>query len=289
MHILHTLGGCGGTLLSRCIGSLTNVALLSEVNPSSVKLFPEFDPIYQDRNWNHLLSPADLERFSTMDFSESGAFRELCATLYARSVESGRYLVLRDYNYVDFVGVPFCELPPRELTVYSALPAGIPTRCIALIRHPMDQWASLRKHQIVSEVLTPGVFCQAYATFLSALNDIPIYMYEDFVEEPQRCFQSMCDDLGLPFDPGFVERFHSFDSVTGDFSRHQEKSIVAPPRRSFSSDVLEEFAASAAFASILSATGYRWVEENNSDRLSGRTRLEVTVHYQVGINFAKLA
>ena len=39
IHIIHSLGGCGGTVLSRCIGVLPDVALLSEINPGSVKLF----------------------------------------------------------------------------------------------------------------------------------------------------------------------------------------------------------------------------------------------------------
>jgi hypothetical protein len=50
IHIVHTLGGCGGTLLSRCIGVLPGVVLLSEINPASVKLFSQFDPLYQDEN-----------------------------------------------------------------------------------------------------------------------------------------------------------------------------------------------------------------------------------------------
>src|SRR5438045_9777481 len=36
IRIIHTIGGCGGTLLSRCIGVLPNVALLSEINPCAV-------------------------------------------------------------------------------------------------------------------------------------------------------------------------------------------------------------------------------------------------------------
>ena len=77
IRIIHTLGGCGGTLLSRCIGVLPGAALLSEINPSSVKLHKDSDPLYQDRTWLHLLSAAEAEYFSKKDLGIIENFREL--------------------------------------------------------------------------------------------------------------------------------------------------------------------------------------------------------------------
>jgi len=92
IHIVHALGGCGGTVLSRCIGVLPGIALLSEINSASVKLFPSFDPLYQDKNWLHLLGPADAERFSQMDLGNVEAFRELVDVFHVRASEAGRHL-----------------------------------------------------------------------------------------------------------------------------------------------------------------------------------------------------
>lgn len=269
IRIVHTLGGCGGTVLSRCIGVMPGVALLSEINPASARHLSHLDPIYQDRNWIHLLEAADLERFSALNLEDTDAFRELMATFHVRAVEAGRHLVIRDYNFVDFVGFPSYASPPQELTLYAALPAAVPTRSVAFIRHPIDQWSSLCKHEKVRD-LTPSVFCNAYAAFLHELGDIPIHKYEDFVERPRSCLEAICDDLLLPFDPTFSERFQSFDYVTGDFSRHQEKSISAPTRRSLSPQALEEFRASGSFTLILSATGYP--DPGTPSRLSDAAR-----------------
>jgi hypothetical protein len=243
--------------LSRCIGVLPGIALLSEINSASVKLFPSFDPLYQDKNWLHLLGPADAERFSQMDLGNVEAFRELVDVFHVRASEAGRHLVLRDYSYVDFVGVPYTADPPRRLTLYATLPAGVPTRAAALIRHPVDQWSSLRKHEFVRAVLTPAVFCEAYAAFLEELgSSIPVYKYEDFVERPVMQLQAICGDLAIPFDPSFTERFHTFDYVTGDFTRQREKSISLPCRKKLSPKELDEFRSSATFRRILRITGY---------------------------------
>jgi hypothetical protein len=59
-----------------------------------------------------------------MDLGNVEAFRELVDVFYARASEAGRHLVLRDYSYVDFVGVPYTAYPPRRFKLYRALPAG---------------------------------------------------------------------------------------------------------------------------------------------------------------------
>lgn len=256
IRILHTLGGCGGTLLSRCIGVLPNVALFSEINPASVKLFPSFDPLYQDRNWVHLLNDSDMERFSQADLAELETFRRLIAAFYARAEETGRHLVLRDYNFIDFVGLPFCTQPSRRFVLYDGLPQHIPTMAVAFIRHPIDQWSSLCKHNIVQDVLRPAHFCDAYEQFLKSVSRMSVHKYEDFVENPESSLRAIAVDLGLEFDPSFKHQFHLFDSVTGDFSRQKETSITPPAPRVIDSRELHEFRTSGAFKRILAATGY---------------------------------
>jgi hypothetical protein len=104
--------------------------------------------------------------------------------------------------------------------------------------------------------LSPSAFCDAYAAFLHELRDTPIHKYEDFVQCPESCLQAICADLSLPFDPTFTERFHSFDYVTGDFTRHQEKSISVPAKRCVPLETLKEFRVNGAFRRILEVTGY---------------------------------
>ena len=191
-----------------------------------------------------------------MDLGKVEAFRELVDVFHIRAIEANRHLVLRDYNFVDFVGVPFTAEPPRRLALCAALPADVPTRAVAFIRHPVDQWSSLCKHEFVGAVLTPSAFCEAYAAFLEELGSTTTYKYEDFVDRPETELRAICRDLALPFDPSFAKRFHTFDYVTGDFSRHQEQSISPPGRRMLLPQILDEFRSSAAFRRILYTTGY---------------------------------
>ena len=101
IRILHNIGGCGGTLLSRCIGVLPDVALFSEINPGAVKLFQTFDPLYQDKMWLGLLGKEDIKRFSCRDLAINENFRELFQLFYDRASAAGRHLVIRDFNYLD--------------------------------------------------------------------------------------------------------------------------------------------------------------------------------------------
>ncbi len=256
LRLLHTIGGCGGTLLSRCLGVLPGVALLSEVNPAAVKLFPAFDPLYQDTNWLHLLTEDDVTRFSALDLAQIDNFMALVQAFYDRAQSSKRHLVIRDYNYIEFVGAPFRTDPPRRLLLAEALSPEMPTSSVALIRHPVDQWLSLSKHWNSSDV-SPREFCDAYAAFLRELGTTAVFKYEEFIADPDAQLRRMCRKLHLPFAPEFREQFHQFDGVTGHFTRLRDESISPPARKSVPSEAMEEFLSSDSFHFILANTGYR--------------------------------
>jgi hypothetical protein len=257
IHLVHTLGGCGGTLLSRCLGVMPGAAVLSEVNPAAVNLFPHFDPLYQDEHWLHLLSPEDWTRFSPLDFTVPENFRDLAGVMHDRATQAGRHLILRDWNYIDYLGVPFNPQPPCRLTIYEALPDGVRTIATAFIRHPLDQWVSLCKHEELRPTLTPVIFCDGYLAFLRSLGSIPVRKYEDFVLNPEGEMRAICNDLMLPFEPEFLEKFHAFDAVTGDFTRLRETTISPPPKKPIPSGDLDKFHASESYEQVLRLTGYR--------------------------------
>ncbi len=256
IRIIHTLGGCGGTILSRCLGVLPRVVLFSEINPLAAKLFETFDPIYQDRHWHHLLETPDLERFGAVDLREMAAFRALIGRFQERADALGKYLILRDYNYVEFVGVPFLENPPRRRMMAKALAQSVPLSALAFIRHPVDQWSSLCKHEKVRGVLLPRFFLEAYLAFLDDLGDVPLFRYERFVGEPRTELRRMCDVLSLEFDPAFEHKFSSYDQVTGDFTRHHERSIAPAPKRLIAAADLAAFRGDPNYERVLERTGY---------------------------------
>lgn len=256
IRILHSLGGCGGTLLSRCLAVMPRVALLSEVNPLAVHLFPAFNPLYQDQHWLHLLTDDDVQRLSAVDLSQTEGFRDMVDTLYGRAASAGRLLVIRDYNYVEFVGIPFLDRPPMRRVIYDALPEGVSTRRIAFVRHPIDQWLSLCKHGQLRSLLKPGNFCDAYAAFLKDLGGTPIFKYEDFVADPEGQMLRICAELKIPFDATFRDRFQTFSFVTGDFSREADTMISMSREARRPDRILEEFRSSPKFEVVLNSLDY---------------------------------
>lgn len=56
--------------------------------------------------------------------------------LHNRAAKLKKRLILRDYNYVDFIGVPCTDSPPKKRIIYSVLPEGTPVSAVAFIRHP---------------------------------------------------------------------------------------------------------------------------------------------------------
>jgi hypothetical protein len=256
IHLVHTLGGCGGTLLSRCLGVMPGAAVLSEVNPAAVKLYPHFDPLKQDDQWLHLLDPAARAHFSQLDLTAAENFRDLIARMHESATQTGRHLILRDWNYIDYLGVPFNHQPPCRLTIYEALP-DVRKAATTFIRHPLDQWVSLCKHEELRPTLTPVIFCNGYLAFLQSLGSIPVRKYEDFLVDPEGEMRAICDELMLPFEPDFLEKFHAFDAVTGDFERLRETTISPPQKKPIASDDLDRFHASESYAQVLRLTGYR--------------------------------
>ena len=242
-------------MLSRCLAVLPDVALLSEINPLAVKIFPEFDPLYQDRHWLHLLDPAELETLAARDIGLEETFRDAIRALHDGAGRAGRRLILRDYNYVDFMGVPFIDTPPRKRVLYGALPEGVEAAAVAFLRHPVDQWLSLCKHEQVRNVLPVEHFLAGYAAFLEDLGDVPLYRYEDFLEDPSGELRAMCASLNLDFDPSFTERFHEHSQLTGDFTR-QDRTISAPAKREIGAGRIEEFRSNPEFRRVLERAGY---------------------------------
>jgi hypothetical protein len=89
IRIVHSIGSRGETVLSRCLGILPGVVLLSEINPLSVKLFPHFHPLYVDTNWFQLLDRVTLHQSSQLDLGRLEKFRAVIGALHQRGGGSG--------------------------------------------------------------------------------------------------------------------------------------------------------------------------------------------------------
>src|SRR5690606_2083240 len=210
LRLVHHMARSGGTLISRCLGCMSGVLLLSEIHPLGTA---QFNPLVQAQRWYGLLSSQDL-----VELRARGriAFVDAIELIHRRAVEAGQRLVIRDWSHLDFTGVPFVPNPAYRLLTADALRPRFELRQVCTVRHPLDQWLSLRQLAVVHGKLTLDAFLSGYRRFAEQAREIGFFRYEDFTADPGAVMKELCRALDLRFDRRFTERWASYAFVTGD-------------------------------------------------------------------------
>ena len=243
-------------MLARVIAALPEVVLLSETNPRSAALYSGYmNPVVQVRKW----FPELASSISTFDEYELGyprRFGELLECLYSAAEKLGLNLVVRDYNYADFIGVPFVWPVPNDSSLDLAAAGRFFVSPIVLVRYPADQLASLRSHRAIRANLTAEHYLNSYFAFLKAMKGAPIFRYEDIVTSPEVYFPQICSHLGLRWDLNALERFASVDKITGNPEGSKE-SVIRKPRISDAALLAdEELRRFGSYSELLIEMGY---------------------------------
>ena len=255
LALLHSLGGCGGTLAAQCLGGMPGAVVLSETNPRSASLFDRaLNPYVQLREWYPKVFRALSGRFTAEKMSDTEAFGEFIEELYRATRAGDGYLVIRDYNYVDYLGVPFVERPQMDSSLLSALRGRITRRSAVLLRHPLRQFLSLRSHRALS-VLTPEMFVRGYSAFLDDFAWAYVVKYEQLVAGPQLIMATLCGYYGIPFSLEAVDRHHEYRFVTGQYSRISEAAIEFS-QRPYDDAAANELEAVEGYHTLLERMGY---------------------------------
>jgi hypothetical protein len=256
LPVIRSFGGCGGTLLARMFGALPGCVVLSETNPRSANLFGgHLNPLSQLRQWR----PELTEHFSDWDESEIGyppRFGEMLDILTETATKKELRLLVRDYTYVDFIGVPYVWPVPCDCSLDMALNGRFAMIELFLVRRPPDQLASLRIHPPFAHVITAERLLDGYRAFLAAKPDVPIYHYEDLMAAPQVTFRRMCETLQVPFDVRGLTDFQSVKHVTGHIGRLSELQIKARQRSDEARAADRDFAALSGYGDLLAALRY---------------------------------
>jgi hypothetical protein len=257
LPVIRCLGGCGGTLLSRILSSTPRVLLLSETNPRSANIFAgALNPLVQIRKWHPEFAPA-LDGFNEWEVGYPPRFGAMLERLHEACRAVGVSILVRDFNYLDFIGVPFFWPVPRDFSLDSAIEGKFAIRDILLVRHPAHQLASLRSHPSLEGLLSAPMLLDGYRSFLSVRPDAKIVRYEDLVARPAETVADVCSALGMDFDPASLERFREVTAVTGNTKRLGEEEISLSPS-SPETDLAEvEMARVPEFNATLIALGYQ--------------------------------
>jgi len=252
IHIIHNMARSGGTLICKCIGCMDRILLLSEIHPLGTSLF---NPLKQANEWFHLLKPKDVARLKNKTRLE---FVEAISLIDRRCRQRGKTLVLRDWAHLDFTGIPFLQKPPYRFLLSDALRERFTIHKAAIVRHPVDQWLSLRKLAIMQGKISLPLFLKGYRKYAEKCADMDYIKYEDFTEAPEALCARLCQMLHIDYDPEFIRRWMHYKTITGEVTsaRAGDRRIAPVPRRPLEPGLMEAFEQNSDYQEAIRILGY---------------------------------
>lgn len=251
IRILHHMARTGGTVISTCLASMEAVMLLSEINPRGIKYF---NPLNQAATWFRLFSQDDTKRIN----ANSMSFTEAIDLIRRRAAERDKEIVIRDWTHLDFTAVPFLPQRSYRLITAEVLRAAFDVVHTATVRHPIDQWLSLRQLAVMNGKIQIEQFLRDYLRFAETSREIGFVRYEDFTRDPDGALRVLCTRLDLPFDPQYSQRWRAYRNITGDVASNAPARDIAPgTRRPMEPGLLDRFEANADYRPALELLGYK--------------------------------
>lgn len=255
IRVLHHMARSGGTIISRCLASMSDIALLSEIHPMGVR-----NPFEQAVNWHALFTAEEIHQLLGQSFT----FVDTIEMIRLRCEHRGKYLIIRDWTHLDFVGLPFIEQPSYQLVTAGELKTRFQVIQATTVRHPIDQWLSLIKLEGLKDDarLKLDRYLQGYVRFAEQALQIGFVRFEDFAADSDKALKSLCQRLQVPFDVGYKERWFGYRNITGDTitygqSRFTEsRTINVPPRQAVDPAVIMEFKKDPNYAKALELLNY---------------------------------
>lgn len=235
--LLHHLPCSGGTIISRALAGMEDVALLSEVHPDMAMA----------RKGNALKQAEGVYGLLTRD-DVHAQFVEQIRLIHERAQNQDMRLVLRDHYGADFLSPDYERLTSRDV-----LAPHFTLRRAFTVRHPVDVWLGLVDRNWI------GVPIEQYLERTLAASrhaaEAGFERYEDFVVDPDLALQRLCERLGIPFDASWRRRLEQVTHMTGASGR-QSTDIGPRPRRPISDNDMARFRRSPHYAPILDMLGY---------------------------------
>jgi hypothetical protein len=258
LRLLHHLARTGGTLISRCIGSMRGVVLLSEVHPFGMR---QNNPLAQAQCWYALFDAAECRE---LEVAGAMSFAEAIARIERAAARRGATLVIRDWPHLDFTGVPWELEPPMRLRTAEALAERFDLVQTATVRHPLDSWLSLSAQGIMRGCLDLDRYMLGVRRFAELASAIGFVRYEAVCASPATAIAEICARLDLAFDPSFIDRYANWTRVTGDMGPVADTrgggAVRDIPRRPVAPALLERLADQPDYRAALRILGYEHEE-----------------------------
>jgi len=247
----------GGTILNRCLGSLPNVVMMSEVNPlgGGAGKGQEFYKTIksQAKNWYEI----DLKSHEDDFVTSALELHKICE-------KENRQLIIRDWSYINFM--PDEENkhnPPKKLLILDVLRGKCKLIPFVFVRDAIDIYISFSKHNIRIIKYNVEEFFEYYLTYVKFILSLncPIFKYEDFTSHPVKIIKSICNYSGLRYSPSF-KNYNTFEKINGDIqfgnsSRGIRQNYIKPLlRRVISKNKIVEINQCAKMIEANSLLGY---------------------------------
>ena len=249
IRTIHHLSCTGGTLITKCLAAMPNVMVLNEVDPLSNLSFNPEKPSF---------TPTDM--LALVRQGNNRVSDDLIIHMFVQNLEFlrnelalvGKRLLLRDHSHSHFLMGK--EVGART-SVLSMVAERFSTHSIVTVRNPLDSFLSVEALDWKSfQPFTFDEYCKRYMHFLNAHEGLPIFKYEDFVNEPAKQMEQMCVALQLAYTANFTETFDVF-RFSGDSGR-TGVTIKPRTRRSYDESFLENAKTLISYRLLVNRLGY---------------------------------
>jgi len=277
VRLLHNLPRCGGTIISKCLATMNNHLLLSEIHPRGME---QFNPLQQAHEWFNLLSTKDLNQFALP--GQIVSFMDAIHLIQQRSQEQDYNLIIRDWAHLDFFGVPWTNNLSYRLDTAETLAPDFHLIQCAIVRHPIDQWLALTRWSTLYGKLKLETFLKGYLEFAKLASEIGFIRYEDFTYEPDTVLQQLCQQLDLTFDPNYKDKWQDYNKITGDplqnINNQEEGEIKPQPRRPIEPELLETIENNKFYQEAIKILGYESYKSSHFSQNQSRQTLTLNLH-----------
>lgn len=250
LRVIHHFACSGGTMVSKCIASLPNVYLLSELHPTSKLHMGQGKPKFLPSD---VTTQARYAGVPNTDELAWKLFENNIKTVHQHVDGLGGSLVVREHTHSDYcVG----NVTAQGSSLIEHLKSHFDILSVVTIRNPIDAYLSLVENEW--EHFEPKGFdeyCNRVLAFTSSFGKNRILRYEDIINEPQQLFKKIARKLELPYSDTFLDTFGVF-KVTGDSGR-SGNTISQRQRREVPAALQLEIKNSKAFKKIAKKFNYK--------------------------------
>ncbi len=218
IRLIHNLPRSGGTIISKCLGAQKDVILLSEIHPEAFLISkkmgvhsPSFDPIFQSQTWNNLFKKDEYTKITNLNLK----FEKKIDLIFEKTELANKKLIIRDWAFADFFGKPFIE-PSYKNSLFEILNKKYNVLNIYVMRHPLKLYESCFNNLgFFRREYNTGFFIKGYKNFFLNASKNNIFVFENFILEPEKSLKSMCNTLKIDYDKNYLNKLKDVN-LTGD-------------------------------------------------------------------------